>query len=237
MRCSHGFSARSRSVARSGINPMNQNTSEIVREVDTANTSQTSGLRKLGQYRMELGYGKSQHASHGRPVWASGKIPAQATAKSVIASAKRLMELRQVCRSSARMAEINVPAWPMPIHQTKLTMANPQPMGILMPQIPVPLKKRYPRATISMFIIENTIRKPKIHPSEIGRLSTMLLIFSVMVEKVWPGAITGTRLSATGICVFVAMPYALDSSNSGFGLRTSARYVVRGRVFNSASSE
>jgi hypothetical protein len=35
----------------------------------------------------------------------------------------------------------------------------------------------------------------------------MLLIFSVMVEKVWPGAITGTRLSATGICVLVAMPY------------------------------
>jgi len=28
----------------------------------------------------------------------------------------------------------------------------------------------------------------------------------VMVEKVWPGAMTGTRLSATGICVFVAMP-------------------------------
>ena len=66
---------------------------------------------------------------------------------------------------------------------------------------------RYPRAIISMFIIPNTIRKPKIHPSETGRLSTMLLIFSVMVEKVWPGAITGTRLSATGICVFVAMPY------------------------------
>ncbi len=53
-----------------------------------------------------------------------------------------------------------------------------------MPQIPVPLMNRYPRAIISMFIIENTIRKPKIHPSETGRLSTMLLIFSVMVEKV-----------------------------------------------------
>ncbi len=57
-------------------------------------------------------------------------------------------------------------------------------MGMLMPQIPTPFKNRYPRATISMFIAPNTIRKPRIHPSEMGRLSTMLLIFSVMVEKV-----------------------------------------------------
>ena len=46
-----------------------------------------------------------------------------------MASAKRLMELRQVCRSSSRMAEISVPAWPIPIHQTKLTMAKPHAHG------------------------------------------------------------------------------------------------------------
>ena len=43
-----------------------------------------------------------------------------------MASAKRLIELRHDCRSRSRMAEIRVPAWPIPIHQTKLTMANPQ---------------------------------------------------------------------------------------------------------------
>ena len=37
------------------------------------------------------------------------------------------------------MAEISVPAWPMPIHQTKLTIAKPQPTGMLMPQMPMPL--------------------------------------------------------------------------------------------------
>ena len=37
------------------------------------------------------------------------------------------------------MAEISVPAWPIPIHQTKLVMANPQPTGIWMPQMPTPL--------------------------------------------------------------------------------------------------
>ena len=35
------------------------------------------------------------------------------------------------------MAEISVPAWPMPIHQTKLTMSKPQPTGTLMPQMPI----------------------------------------------------------------------------------------------------
>ena len=72
----------------------------------------------------------------------AGKIPAQATANSVMASAKRLMELRQDWRSNKRMAEIRVPAWPMPIHQTKLTMAKPQPMGMVTPQMPMPFRKR-----------------------------------------------------------------------------------------------
>ena len=39
-------------------------------------------------------------------------------AKSVIASAKRLVDARHFCRVSNSMAEIRVPALPMPIHQT-----------------------------------------------------------------------------------------------------------------------
>ena len=42
----------------------------------------------------------------------------------VIASAKRLMEFLHDCRISRRIAEINVPAWPIPIHQTKLMMSK-----------------------------------------------------------------------------------------------------------------
>ncbi len=34
---------------------------------------------------------------------------------------------------------MSVPAWPIPIHQTKLTMAKPHAAGIRMPQIPTPL--------------------------------------------------------------------------------------------------
>ena len=89
-----------------------------------------------------FGYGNSQYASHGRPVWNSGKMPAHDTAKSVIASAKRLIEVRHVCFSSRRIAEISVPACPMPIHQTKFVMSNAQPTGMLLPQMPMPLVTR-----------------------------------------------------------------------------------------------
>ena len=75
-------------------------------------------------------------------MWNSGNMPAQATANSVIASAKRLIEVRHFCCSSSRIAEISVPAWPMPIHQTKLMMAKPQATGMLMPQMPTPLTNR-----------------------------------------------------------------------------------------------
>ena len=37
------------------------------------------------------------------------------------------------------MAEISVPAWPIPIHHTKFVIANPHITGVRMPQIPTPL--------------------------------------------------------------------------------------------------
>ncbi len=61
------------------------------------------------------------------------------TAKIVIASAARLMDVRQRWRSRNRMAEIKVPAWPMPIHQTKLIMAQPHITGCCNPQMPTPV--------------------------------------------------------------------------------------------------
>ena len=48
------------------------------------------------------------------------------TAKIVIASAKRLMAVRHFCRNRKRMALMSVPAWPMPIHQTKFVMSHAQ---------------------------------------------------------------------------------------------------------------
>src|SRR5438034_193261 len=60
-----------------------------------------------------------------------------------MASANRLIDWRHFCRRSNKMAEMSVPAWPMPIHQTKLTIANPHPTGILIPQTPTPMVSKY----------------------------------------------------------------------------------------------
>ena len=73
-------------------------------------------------------------------MWMMGKMPAHMTAKMVMASAERAMEVRQRWRSSNNTAEISVPAWPMPIQKTKLVMANPQPTVRLRPQTPMPVK-------------------------------------------------------------------------------------------------
>src|ERR1700761_5573162 len=123
--------------------PMYQNTTEIVAYVDTANTSHASGERNCGHTFIEFGYGSSQYPSHGRPMCKSGNIPAQHTAKIVIASANLLIELRQPCLNSSRIAEISVPAWPIPIHHTKLMIANPHAPGIVTPQIPTPFRNSH----------------------------------------------------------------------------------------------
>src|SRR6266851_2833551 len=120
---------RSRSVARSGIKPTYQNRKETVAYVETANTSHISGLRNCGHSVIVFGYGKSQKSYHGRPVCSAGYKPAEATANKVIASANRLIDVRHSWRSRSRIAEISVPAWPMPIHQTKLRMSKPHPTG------------------------------------------------------------------------------------------------------------
>ena len=55
MRATCLFLARSRSVARSGIRPVYQNSAETVRVGRTANTSQISGLRNCGQIPIVFG--------------------------------------------------------------------------------------------------------------------------------------------------------------------------------------
>ena len=56
-----------------------------------------------------------------------------------MASAERLMAMRQRWRNRSRTAEISVPAWPMPTHQTKLVMSQAQPTVLLRPHTPMPV--------------------------------------------------------------------------------------------------
>src|SRR5215467_3694260 len=125
-------------------------------------------------------------------------MPAQATANSVMASAKRLMELRHGCRNKRKMAEMSVPAWPIPIHHTKLTIANPHPMGMLMPHMPTPLVNNQPMAIVIKPVKPKESAKPTYQPKEVGRLRTMELILSVTEPKVWPGPSTGVNRRICG---------------------------------------
>src|ERR1700723_333569 len=178
------FAALSRRVAKSGTSPTYQKSKDTVAYVETAKTSHTRGLRNCGHSHIALGYGVSQKNSHGRPICSRGNMPAQATANSVMASAKRLIEVRHCWCNNNKMAEISVPAWPIPIHQTKLTIAKPQPIGRLIPQIPTPLMISQARATVSIITIVKVRAKPATQPREVGRVRTMALILSVTEEKV-----------------------------------------------------
>ena len=97
------------------------------------------------------------------------------------------MEVRHPWRSRSRIAEISVPAWPMPIHQTKLMMSIPQPMGIVTPQTPMPLNSRKAIATSRPWRSAKPMAKPTNQPHGVFRWRTMLLIFSVTEAKSWPG--------------------------------------------------
>jgi hypothetical protein len=100
-------------------------------------------------------------------------MPAQTTAKMVIASAKRLIELRQPCLNSSRIAEISVPAWPIPIHQTKLMMAKPQATGCVIAQMPTPFRNSQVTATSSSIAPAPATEKAANQPSGVCGVSTM----------------------------------------------------------------
>src|ERR1044071_4365841 len=67
-----------------------------------------------------------------------GNSSAHMTAKIVMASAERLIDVRHFWRNRNKIAEIKVPAWPIPIQKTKFVMSNAQPTGTFRPQMPMP---------------------------------------------------------------------------------------------------
>ena len=86
---------------------------------------------------------------------------------------------------------MSVPAWPMPIHQTKLVMSNAQPTGMLLPQMPMPFVTSTVSEISSRPVNINAVPKPRYQPIGVLRVSTIALILSVTVLNVCPGAITG----------------------------------------------
>ena len=74
-----------------------------------------------------------------------------------------MMEVRHFWRKSRRIAEIRVPAWPMPTQNTKFVMSNAQPTVRLRPQTPMPVTKRYAiEATPTPSMVTATIASGKV---------------------------------------------------------------------------
>ncbi len=70
------------------------------------------------------------------------------------------------------MAEMSVPAWPIPIHQTKFTIAKPHATGIVTPHVPVPSAKRYVTDIPKMHRKKQPTPKASHHAGGCGRSMT-----------------------------------------------------------------
>ncbi|GAC1407601.1 MAG: hypothetical protein NVSMB56_20730 [Pyrinomonadaceae bacterium] len=99
--------------------------------------------------------------------------------------------MRQPWFNSSKMAEINVPAWPIPIHQTKLTIANPQATGILMPHTPRPRYSSQDTDIIKTCNSNGEMANPVNHPMVGLRRRTISVILVVTPPSVCRGSITG----------------------------------------------
>src|SRR5207253_2061764 len=137
--------------------------------------------------------GARYHAIQTRPTWTPGKIAAHMTAKSVIGSAERLIDVRHLCRSKYKMAEMKVPACPIPIQKTKLVMSHAQPTGLLSPQVPTPVEIWYPRQNRPNIAIEPVMLKQTHHQRGAG-CSTTPEMRSVIQLKLRLFNTSGARL-------------------------------------------
>ena len=79
---------------------------------------------------------------------------------------------------------MSVPAWPMPIHQTKLRMSKPQPTGMLTPKMPTPLKTRYVIVARRTIVSANPTAAPKNQAFGVRRESAIEASLSVSVVNV-----------------------------------------------------
>ena len=93
---------------------------------------------------------------------------------------------------------MKVPACPMPIHQTKFTIAKPHAMGTFTPQIPMPRANSHAIAVIKSSTSANAIRKPVHQKRGYGCFRGMSLIVRVTDSIVWPGAISASSGSVAG---------------------------------------
>src|SRR5437764_284154 len=92
------------------------------------------------------------------------------------------MLVRHFWRNKNRMAEMSVPAWPMPIENTKLVMSNAHATGTLLPQTPTPVDISYGHVRMQQTNRQDVMRNDGHHQSGCG-FSVISLIWSVSLSK------------------------------------------------------
>src|SRR6266487_3295873 len=125
------------------------------------------------------------------------------TAKSVIASAERLIDVRHFCRSKYKIAEMSVPACPIPIQKTKFVMSQAHPTGMLFPQVPTPVEIWYPRQNRPKVATLPVIVKATHHQRGAG-CSTTPEIRSVSQLKLRLFKTSGTRASGRSSSLIIS---------------------------------
>ena len=89
------------------------------------------------------------------------------------------------------MAEMKVPACPMPIHQTKSTMPSAHPTGMLFPQTPMPVVAVYVSAANNKRLPAPVANRSGVKPRRPLRSGAM----SWSVSWAFPGSPSRTSLS------------------------------------------
>src|SRR5690606_15891521 len=130
----------------------------------------------------------------------NGKEAAQITAKIVMASAARLIDIRHFCRNSKRIAEISVPACPIPTHQTKLVISQAQPTVLFNPHRPIPCHKSMHMQYTPKASNESETAMAMYH-SFAGFLSICMLISYETSFAVLPPVTSGSRTEEV-TCIF-----------------------------------
>jgi hypothetical protein len=103
-----------------------------------------------------------------------------------MASAERLMLFLHFCLNNKRIAEMNVPAWPIPIHHTKVVISNAQPTVLFSPQVPIPC---------------HTVQKIIVKPNSMANVDIVIPIYQNLPALF----IIGLRISAV-ILWYVLLP-------------------------------
>lgn len=105
----------------------------------------------------------------------------------VIASAARFTPVLHFCLNNKRMAEIKVPAWPIPIHQTKLVISQAQPTVLLAPKFQfrskLPIQCKTPNAATAAEIRTDINHNGFISPVVLTTIS-LVISFQVLLPVI-----------------------------------------------------